>query len=493
MRGVRLSVITVALMTAVAGSASGQDAPVFTPHFDAAEFQSRRQAVLESIADGIAVLQGAAVPTGYTRFRQSNEFFYLTGIESPQAYLLLDGRTRTSTLYLPHRNTRREATEGRLLSAEDADLIQRLSGVGRVLGPERLTQDMARIESRTEKLHIYTPFAPPERAATSRDLATRELADRAADLWDGGLSRQRRFVELLAERHPRARIDDLSPILDRLRVIKSPAEVRVIRRATEISALALTEIMRSVHPGTMEYEVDALARFLFLRNGAQGVAYYSLVGSGPNAWYPHYHAGGRRMQDADLLLVDVGPDFAYYTADVTRMMPVNGVFSDRQRELYGFYLACYRAILDAIRPGSVAEMARDAADQMQQIRASWKFSDPIFESAARTFVDQYASGANRGMSSLGHWVGMAVHDVGEHDGTLRPGMIFTIEPQFRVPEERIYIRLEDMILITDGGAEILTHDLPMGIDAIEATMAEAGLLERVPPTLSPLTPISEHR
>lgn len=483
--GCRLGCIAVlALVVLGPGLSRAQDAPLFTPHFPAEEFVARRSAIASAIgSDAVALLQGAPSPPGYTRFRQSNEFFYLTGIESPHAYLLIEPAGR-STLYLRRRDTRREASEGKLLSADDAELVKRYTGVDAVRPVDELTADLEVVAGRARTLSI--PLAPAEGLSMSRDLAVRGNSDVAADPLDGRPGREQHLRMRLQELLPQIAIADLTPTLDSMRRIKTERELTLIRRATQISMVALLESMRSVHPGMLESEIDALAQFVFLREGAQGTAYYSLVGAGPNAWYPHYHKGGRLMQDGDFLLVDVGPDYAYYSTDVTRMLPVNGRFNDWQRELYGFYLATYRALLESIRPGEVADIAREAAAKMERIVDGWEFSKPQYEEAARSFVGAFVSRAERGATSLGHWVGMAVHDVGEHDGTLRPGMVFTIEPQFRVPGENIYIRLEDVILITPDGAEVLSRDLPMDIDDIEAMMHEDGLLQRYPRLLPPL-------
>ena len=315
----------------------------------------------------------------------------------------------------------------------------------------------------------------------SRDLATRIVADIAADPWDGSAPREGRFVALLRTRFPQIEVRDLTPVLDGLRLIKSPREIALIRKSTQLSALALMEAMRSTEPGLMEYELDAVAKFIYYRHGAQGDAYYSLIASGRNAWWPHYNAGKRRMLDGDFLLMDYAPDVGYYMSDVTRMWPVNGRFNSWQRELYGFYLDCYRAILKSIRPNATAStIMQEAAAEMERILARTRFSKPAFEKAARSFVANYKDEAQSPTASLGHWVGMATHDVGHDSGPLRPGMVFTIEPQLRIPEEKIYIRLEDMIVITDKGADILTDSLPMDIAGIEKLMREEGILQRYP-------------
>ena len=457
--------------------------PFFTTDFPSEEFVQRRAKVYDEMGSGkIAVVQGAPSPTGFTRFRQSNEFYYLCGLESPHAYLLLDSTQRRASLYVPHRNEGRESVEGKVLSVEDAELIKQLSGVQTVYGTELLAEHLSRYarggQTRTT---LLTPFSPAEGLATSRDGAIRAVADIASDPWDGSPSREGRFAEMLRTRFPQFDVQDLSPTLDKLRLIKSPREIALIRKATRLSSLALLEAMRSTVPGISEYELDAVAKYVYYRNGAQGDAYYSLVASGTNAWYPHYSSGKRRMLDGDFLLMDYAPDVGYYMSDVTRMWPVNGKFNAWQRELYGFYLECYQAILKHIRPGvTPAVIKGEALKDMDQALARARFSKPIYERAARDFVEGYRRSAANPRGSLGHWVGMATHDVGAYGEPLRAGMVFTIEPALRVPEEKIYIRLEDVIVITDKGADILTNWLPMDIPGIEKVMSEEGMLQRYP-------------
>ena len=458
--------------------ATGQEIPLFTNDFSPEEFHERRNKIFKAIGNNaLALIQGAPSPIGYVRFRQNNSFYYLSGIESPHAYLLLDGTTQQTRLYLPHQNPRREASEGKLLSAEDNDLVRKIAGINSVFGQELLSEHLARFAWSSNVPKLYIPFKPAEGAATSRDLATRALSDIANDPWDGRSSRGARFLTRLRERFPQFSIDDLSPVIDQLRIVKSPSEIKLIRKATKLSGLAIMESMRSTETGMMEYELDAIAKFLFFKEGAQSDAYYSLIAGGPNAWYPHYHQGTRSLRDGELLLMDYAPDIGYYTSDVTRMWPVNGNFNSWQKDLYGFYLSCYEAILESIRPGDVNSIMADAVSKMERVVETWPFTKTIYRNAAELFVQNYKERAGLRQASLGHNVGMAVHDVGIHDGNLVPGMVFTIEPQFRVPEERIYIRLEDVILVTEDGSENLSSFLPMSIEKIEATMQENGLIQ----------------
>ena len=453
----------------------------FTSDFPPEEFAARRAEIYKAIGEnGLALLQGAPSPAGYTRFRQSNEFYYLSGIEVPHAYLLVDGATKRAALYLPHRNEGRERGEGKLLSAEDAAEIVRLSGIEAVYGSDLLNEHLARA-TRTSGRVLFTPFSPAEGFAMSRDLAVRVIGDYAADPFDGRPSREGALMQTLRGRFPQFEIKDLTPTLDCLRLIKSPRELALIKKATRLSGLALMEAMRSTEPGIYEHELDGMAKYVYYRNGAQGEAYYSLIASGRNAWYPHYNAGKRQMRDGDFLLMDFAPDVGYYMSDVTRMMPVNGKFSPWQRELYGFYLGCYKAVLKAIKPNVTPQVViQEAVKEMEQLLASSKFSKPTYEAAAKAFVARYQASANNPRASLGHWVGMATHDVGAYGEPLRAGMVFTIEPALTVPEEQIYIRLEDLIIITATGKEIVSDFAPMDMDAIEKLMKEEGMLQRYP-------------
>ena len=475
-----LSLLLLALAFQV--SIAQEGAPLFTENFPPGEFAARRSALADEIgSESIALLQGAPAPAGYIRFRQTNEFFYLTGIEVPHAYVLIDGRTGTSSLYLPHRDERREQSEGRLLAAEDAAFITGELRFDAVFGLEALSEHLARMARTSPAPTVYTPLSPAEGAAMSRDLALRAIADRAADPFDGLSSREGRFTQLVKARFPSLAIENLSPILDEMRLVKSDRELEMIRIATRLSGMGLIEAMRSTEPGIKEYQLDAVAKYVYLRDGAQGDAYYSLVASASNAYYPHYNAGKRTMEDGDFVLMDYAPDVGYYMSDVTRMWPVNGKFSNWQRELYTFYLACYRAVLTRIRPGATAaQIGSEALAEMREILEAASFSKPEYRRAAEEFVFSYNQRIEYPGAKLGHWVGMATHDVGDYSGPLKPGMVFTIEPALRVPEERIYIRLEDLIIINENGAEIVSDFVPMDIDAIEALMAEEGLLQRYP-------------
>ncbi len=463
----------------VGPAALAQDAPLFTSDFPPEEFAARRAKVYDAVGkDGVALVPGAPAPEGYLRFRQSNDFYYLCGVEVPHAYLLLDGASRRATLFLPHRDERRERSEGKVLSADDPELVRKLSGVESAAGTDLLGQALARYGQRGATQALWVPLQPAEGPSVSRDGALRAVGEASGDPFDGRPSREGALVRQLRDRYPWVEIRNLTPALDAARLVKSPREIALIRRATRLACLSILEAMRSTEPGVFEHELDGVSKFVYYRHGAQGEAYESLVASGENAWYPHYSSGRRRMEDGEMVLMDHAPDVGYYMSDVTRMWPVGGRFSPEQRELYGFYLAAYRAILKAIRPGVTrGAVMEKAADEMDRIVAATRFSKPIYEKAAKEFAKAYRESAKRG--GLGHGVGMSTHDVGQED-TLRPGMVFTIEPQFRVPEERLYFRLEDLIVIGATDAEVVSEWLPLDVEAVEKAVREPGILQRYP-------------
>jgi Xaa-Pro aminopeptidase len=356
--------------------------------------------------------------------------------------------------------------------------VTKLSGIDAVAGTDLLGETLARYGQRGTTKVVFVPLQPAEGLSVSRDGALRSVGATGSDPFDGRPSREGVLVRNLRDRYPWVEIRNLTPTLDDARLVKSPREIALIKRATRLACLSILESMRSTEPGIFEHEIDGVSRFIYYRHGAQGEAYYSLVASGPNAWYPHYSSGRRRMKDGEMVLMDHAPDVGYYMSDITRMWPVNGRFSPEQKELYGFYLATYKAILKAIRPGVTKQaVMEEAATEMDRITAATRFSKPAYEKAAKEFVKSYRESAKRG--GLGHPVGMSTHDVGQGD-TLRPGMVFTIEPQFRVPEEQLYWRLEDLIVIGETKAEVVSEWLPMEMDAIEKAMQEPGILERYP-------------
>ena len=488
--GVRFLVASALALASPAGAQT-----LFTTAFPTAEFAARRAKVMAAVGDGVAVLQGATELPSYLPFRQNNHVFYLTGVEVPRAIVLIDGRAKATTLYLPPRDERMERSEGPILVPGEEAV--RLTGIEAVEARSQFGPALAAIarDGRT----VHTPHRGESLGAHTPWAVSRHRLRSVEDPWDGRPSREDAFIARLKAASAQLRVEDLDPILDRMRLIKSPREIAAIREATRISSAGIREAMKTARPGMRERELAAVADYVFRKNGAQGAAYYALVAAGTNAHYPHYHDGETVLQRGDFVLYDYAPDWNYYTSDVTRMFPASGRFTPWQREIYTVYLRCYRALMAELAPGRTARQVHDAAfARMQRIVAGTRFTDARIEDAAKAFVAQF--GPDRRADRVGHWVGMEVHDVDvDGDGdVLKPGMVFTIEPALTIPADRVYIRLEDVIVITETGYENLSESLPYEIAAIEATMAAPGLDERrgAPrprsnPSRPPLTPRSQ--
>ncbi len=477
MRSARFALLLLSIVLVTSNYTFAQEKHYYQTDFTKEEFQSRRARVLEKIGNkAIAIVQGARGVDDFNVFRQTNTFYYLTGLETPHAYLLLDGRNNRTTLYLPHRDEARERNEGKILSAEDEELIKRLTGIDRVKAVETLSLDLVGGQLRPPAPAIYTPFSPAETGTDSRDELLRGRARAASDPWDGRASREAHFRKQLNLRAPQFKVRDLSPILDSMRLVKSKQEIAVIREATRIAGLAIIEAMRSTAPGVYEYQLDAAAKYIFYLQGAQGDGYASIIGGGKNAFMGHYFRKTDPLKDGDLVLMDYAPDYRYYTSDVTRMWPVNGKFTDAQRRLCEYILAYRDALFKHIRPGVTSIDVLDAAAKdMEKYLEGKTFANSAHLKAVRA-----------GLKFRGHFqhsVGMAVHDVGRVRGRvkLKPGMVFTIDPMIWIPEERLYMRIEDMAVVTETGVENLSAFVPSKLDDIERTMKEQGLVQFRPP------------
>jgi Xaa-Pro aminopeptidase len=461
------------ILCAAAMCASLAAQPVFTDVFPPVEYAARRARVMEKLGAGVAILQGTTERPGEQPLRQSNQFHYLCGVVEPRAILVIDGKSKRSTLFLNPRNERREQSMfgPGLYPGDDA---AKATGIEAVLPRDAFKGVLQALgdEGRT----IYTPFRPEVLgSASSSDPAALARATRN-DPWDGRGSREEAFIGHLKEAAARSEIRDLDPILDALRGTKSAREIAILREATRITGLGIMEAMRDARPGLHEYELQADCEFVFKKYGSYGAAYFALIATGPNTYYTHYHKDTAVLQDGDLVQLDYAPDYKNYTSDVTRVFPANGKFTPRQREYYTIYLRLYQALMTSIQVHATAhDIMKDAVVKMDAIMAAYHFTDPKIKAAAVKFVEGYRSSR---ANSLGHTVGMEVHDVRNPTPAMEPGQLFTIEPEMRIEEDHLGVRLEDMLLITENGYENLSAFVPIEIADIEKLMASGhGLSE----------------
>lgn len=394
-------------------------------------------------------------------FRQDSDFYYLTGFVEPDSVLvLIPGRRHGQyVLFCPERDPQTELWEGSRAgpegacadyAADDAFPIGDIDDIlpGLIEGRERVYYSMGR----------------------SSDF-DRQIMD---------------WVNLIRGREstgavPPGEFTDLDHMLHELRLFKSAAEIRVMRKAALISARAHCRAMQRCRPGLFEYQLEAELQHEFADNGARHAAYPSIVGGGANGCVLHYVDNASKLRDGDLVLIDAGCELNYYASDVTRTFPVNGRFSPEQRALYELVLRAQQAAIAAITPGAHWNEPHDASVKVITqglIELGLLKGTPAKLIKAGAYREFY-------MHKVGHWLGLDVHDVGDYRVAdawrlLEPGMVMTVEPGIYVSPDNtkvprrwrgIGIRIEDDVVVTAQGCEVLSTDVPKTVDDIETLMA----------------------
>jgi Xaa-Pro aminopeptidase len=385
------------------------------------EYRSRR-AELRKGLEGPLVLFGRAEGSDdvFRGFQEPN-FYYLTGWEEPGAILLLT--KSEEILFLPHRNSRRELYMGRRTAAEDANAAAE-TGFDSVLPVERFESQFARALDTGPEVYALSDHPETER------------------------------VKALA---PLREIRAASALVAKLRIKKSPAEIAAIQHATDVSIQAQREAWKHVRAGGAEYEAAGAFLGAVIAAGCEGPAYSPIFGSGPNATTLHYSANSRRMDAGELIVIDAAARCGGYTSDITRTLPVDGKFTRRQREIYDIVLGAQKAAIAAIKPGAT-------------------FSS--LTSAAREYINTHGKDAKGNPlgkylpHGVSHSVGLDVHDPAGGVNTLSAGMVITVEPGIYIPEEKIGVRIEDTVLVTENGAKILSGALPKEPDEVEKALAK---------------------
>lgn len=442
-RAIGILYLALFLSVASARSAHGQEkAAESTVDESAIEapadvLERRRAALLDRMDAGVALIRSAdprelsAHPQD-SDFRQNNDFYYLTGQETPESWLVLwkpASGEAGSTLYVPEPSSRRQLWTGPLPSLEE---VARSSGIEAVRPSERFEKDVVALltggDSLTAYERVYLPLGDDD-----------EVAGLAALAKGAGHT-----------------IVDVRAQIAALRMVKDSVELARLRRAVTITEEALRTAMATVSPGMFEYELEAVIEYVFRASGAERVAFPSIVGSGPNSVVLHYDENRRRMEDGDLVVMDVGAEFGYYAADITRTIPIAGTFDERQRALYELVLATQQAVIDSIGPGlTIWDLERIARRHLRER------SDGLCGDAT---CDRFL------LHGVSHWLGMNVHDVGSYRAPLEPGMVLTVEPGIYLVEEGLGIRIEDDVLVTREGAKVLSSGAPRSVEEVERAM-----------------------
>jgi Xaa-Pro aminopeptidase len=405
---------------------------VMAGHFDRSEYAARRTKLMEKIPDGLILIQGAAALPNYYEFMQNNNFLYLSGVEAENAYLLIDPLKKEAILFADRVP---ETIFDRVMSVRDMK--------------EYLTRRVSEVKT------IYTCFMPEE-------LARECTGEKAGNLnytmvkneWDGRQTREMQFVENLKKKFPDVTVRDCAPVIHEMRVIKSEAEIGLMRKAAKIAVRAHIDVMKATRPGVTEKELAALYEYSCKKEGAGDLAYYTIICTDENHKDLHHHGYQRTLADGDFLVIDAGPDLENYDIDITVSYPANGRFTPRQREIYEACNAVHEACMETYRPGLTSAQCDK---EVREILIKKGF-DPDSE-----LMKQFRGG-------FGHYVGMAVHDVGGFPGVLKPGMVIANEPLAVFANEKLGVRVEDTILITETGCENLTAGLPRTVEEIEAIM-----------------------
>ncbi len=382
------------------------------------EFAARRQALRKGLRNSVLVLFGNTnrdVDDLRTGFYQEPNFYYVTGWTEPGAIVLLTADAEI--LFIPSRNEAVERYTGAKVAADDANATK-VAGFEQVLPLAQFESQFVRALEKNENVLTLT---------------------------------NRRRADELARLAPMRQISDATRMLARRRAKKSEAEIELIRKAAEVSMEAHRAAWRRIEPGVYEYQAAATMVFAMQDRNCRP-AYALIVASGPNSPVLHYSANSRKIEAGEVVVMDVGAACADYAFDITRTVPASGKFTPRQREIYEAVLGAQRAAIDAIKPGAT----------MQSINK-----------AARAYLEEHGKLGKYLTHGISHGVGLEVHDSPSHVSTepFEAGMVITVEPGVYLPEEKFGIRIEDTVLVTEKGAEVLSAALPKDPADIEKAIA----------------------
>lgn len=414
--------------------------------FNKAEFAARRAKVFEKIGEGNAIIFANEEHPHAVRYRESPDFFYLTGIEEPGALLILIGKEKQAIVAARKKPEWKLRSEGP--GIRDIENAASLYGINRVTPLENFYGSFNYGSIGTKKL--YVPLTPPDQLEYGRGEVI-GLDMEEMKLPFARISRIKNFVAGLHTWQPQMELVDINPILDDLRWVKSPYEIERMRMAGKIGAEGVKEAIKGTRPGMYEYELEAAARFVYAKRGARGDGFMPIVASGPNTLIFHYNKNNRKMQAGEVVYMDYGADYDYYVSDITRTWPVSEKFTPEQEKMYNCILEARAAIIKAIKPGVVVADLQNAAAVVYKKHGF----DKEFEEGGRY---------------VGHFVGISVHDVGEEDRPFVPGVVFNVEPLMSNEKTKTHVRLEDSVLVTANGSENLTADVPAELNEIYALM-----------------------
>jgi Xaa-Pro aminopeptidase len=414
-----------------------------------------RRAKLASNIDGPVILLGYTGREEEAQnyiFAQEENFYYLTGHNEEESALILlppngssakkdDWQGPREILFLPPKDPDREKWNGARMSPFNPGIDAR-TGFGRVDPMPQLRAAVERLSRVYSNFYTVLPYSKE----------------------NGGYPHEKETVDWLKHAAPEATVKDIRSSIAELRMVKSPSELKFLRQAIDVSLDAHFEAMKMMRPGIWEYQVAAKMVETHAMGGSEAEAYAPIVGAGPNSTVLHYDKLSRQIQDGDIVVLDVGAQHSGYAADITRTLPANGKFTPRQREIYEIVLGAQEAAMQSLKPGT--DLCRKGDKSAYKIAYDYINSHGKDEHGRK--LGQYF------IHGLGHNIGLDVHDPpADLCRPLVPGMVITMEPGIYIPEENLGVRIEDDVLITDTGYELLSRKLPRSPDEIEKIMADA--------------------
>ncbi|ELR69447.1 Xaa-Pro aminopeptidase [Fulvivirga imtechensis AK7] len=416
--------------------------------------ENRRRLVKELKPNSLVLFNSNDIlPTnadGTMPFRQNNDLYYLSGIDQEESILVVypdfhDKKLR-EVLFLKGTNENIAIWEGHKYTKEEAFQI---SGIGSIYWLSQFNSTFNILMAEAEHVYLNTN----EHIRADAEVETRDM----------------RFIKWCREKYPLHKYERIAPVMHGLRAIKSAQEVEALQIACDITEKGFRRVLEFVKPGVMEYEVEAEYIHEFIRNRSRGFAYTPIVASGFNACVLHYIENSRACKDGEILLMDVGAEYANYNADMTRSIPVGGKFAKRQKDVYNAVLRVQREAMKMLTPGNtIPEYHKEVGKVMESELLGLKLLDKTDIKNQNSDNPAYRKYFMHGTS---HHLGLDVHDVGNIYEKMQPGMVFTVEPGIYIREENLGIRLENNVVITDDGLFDLMQNIPIEADEIEDLMA----------------------
>jgi Xaa-Pro aminopeptidase len=419
-------------------------------------FIQNRKNLLKQLKPNSVVVVNAndVLPTnadGTMRFRQNSDLFYLSGVDQEETILVLcpdyPEEKYREVLFLRETNEQIALWEGHKLTKDEARVG---TGVQTVLWVSEFPKLFNTMMVMGKVEYVYLNTNDHYRADVSLD------------------SRDMRFIKWCQQKYPLHKYERLAPLMHGLRSVKSDAEIALMQKACDITEKAFRRVLKFVEPGVKEYEIEAEYAHEFLRNGSRGFAYEPIVASGASSCVLHYIVNDKTCQDGDVLLLDVGAEYANYNADLTRTIPVNGKFTKRQREVYDAVLRVQREAMTMLGPGVAyfdyhKEIQKITEGELIQLKLIDK-QDVKSQNPDKPLFAKYF------MHGTSHMLGLDVHDVGNMYQKMVPGMVWTVEPGIYIREENLGVRIENNVVITETGNRDLMKTIPAEADEIEAIM-----------------------